>query len=107
MTSALAMQTADARDRFFAPGDEPECLRSTDSRDRLDAVMAAPGAQLASLGPEWPMLRQLCLGTQPAGNDRPDVWLAAAVEQHAEHLVSFDRDSKTLLPRARFTHLKV
>ena len=72
----------------------------------VDAIMAAPGVQLASLGPEWPTLRQLCLDKKLADNDLPDGWLAAAVELHAEHLVSFDRDFKKLLPRARFTHLK-
>lgn len=72
----------------------------------VDAIIATPGVQLASLGPEWPKLRQLCLDKQLAGNDLPDAWLAAAVDQQAEHLVSFDRDFRTLLPRARFTHLK-
>jgi len=32
--------------------------------------------------------------------------LAAAVDQQAEHLVSFDRDFKKLLARTRFTLLK-
>ena len=72
----------------------------------VDAILAMPGVQLASLGPEWPKLRQLCLDKQLAGNDLPDAWLAAAVEQQAEHLVSFDRDLRKLLPRTRFTHLK-
>ena len=40
------------------------------------------------------------------GNDLPDAWLAAAVEQLGEHLVSFDRDFKKLLGRARFTLLQ-
>ena len=72
----------------------------------VDAIAAAPGVQLASLGPEWPKLRQLCLEKQLAGNDLPDGWLAAAVDHHAEHLVSFDRDFKKLLPRTRLTLLK-
>jgi len=46
------------------------------------------------------------LEQQLAGNDLPDGWLAAAVDHHAEHLVSFDRDFKKLLPRTRFTLLK-
>ena len=33
--------------------------------------------------------------------DLPDGWLAAAVDHHAEHLVSFDRDFKKLLPVGR------
>ena len=73
----------------------------------IDAILATPGAQLASLGAEWPKLRKLCLDKQLAGNDLPDGWLAAAVDQQAEHLVTFDRDFKKLLPRARLTHLKV
>lgn len=78
----------------------------TDAVAFVDAMLATPGVQLASLGPEWPKLRQLCLEKPLAGNDLPDGWLAAAVDHHAEHLVSFDRDFKKLLPRARFTLLK-
>lgn len=70
-----------------------------------DALLAAPGVQLAALGPEWPRLRQLCLDKQLGGNDLPDAWLAAAVEQLGEHLVSFDRDFRKLLGRSRFTLL--
>jgi toxin-antitoxin system PIN domain toxin len=73
----------------------------------IDAIVAMSGVQLASLGPEWPKLRQLCLEKQLVGNDLPDGWLAAAVDHHAEHLVSFDRDFKKLLARTRFTLLKV
>ena len=69
-------------------------------------MLASPGVELASLGPEWPRLRQLCLDKQLSGNDLPDAWLAAAVEQLGEHLVSFDRDFRKLLSRSRFTHLK-
>ena len=72
----------------------------------VDALLAFPGVELASLGPEWARLRQLCLDKQLAGNDLPDAWLAAAVEQLGEHLVSFDRDFRKLLSRSRFTHLK-
>jgi len=53
----------------------------------VDAIVAMPGVQLPSSGPEWPKLRQLCLERQLTGNDLPDAWLAAAVEHHAEHLV--------------------
>jgi toxin-antitoxin system PIN domain toxin len=84
-------------------------VRPTPTADAVafvDAILATPGVQLASLGPEWPKLRKLCLDRQLAGNDLPDGWLAAAVEHQAEHLVSFDRDFRKLLPRARFTHLK-
>ena len=72
----------------------------------IDAILARPGVNLGPLGPEWLKLRQLCLDKQLVGNDLPDAWLAAAVEQQGEHLVSFDRDFKRLLGRARFTLLQ-
>ena len=72
----------------------------------VDAILAMPGVELLPLGPEWPKLRQLCLAKQLGGNDLPDAWLAAAVDQNAEHLVSFDRDFRKLLARSRFTLLE-
>lgn len=72
----------------------------------VDAILAVPGVVLTPLGPEWARLRQLCLDKQLAANNLPDAWLASAVEQQAEHLVSFDRDFRKLLTRAQFTHLK-
>jgi predicted nucleic acid-binding protein len=42
----------------------------------VDALLASPGVQLASLCPEWSKLRQLCLDKQLGGNDIPDAWLA-------------------------------
>jgi len=72
----------------------------------VDAILTMPGVELKGLGPEWPKFRQLCLDMQLAGNDLPDAWLASTVEQTAEHLVSFDRDVKKLLPRTRYTHLE-
>jgi len=71
----------------------------------VDALLASPGVQLARLGPEWPRLRQLCLGRQLGGNDLPDAWLAAAVTHLGEHLVGFDRDFRRLLARSQFTLL--
>ena len=70
-----------------------------------DALLAVAGVQLASLGPEWPRLRQLCVDKQLAHNDLPDAWLAAATMHLREHLVSFDRDFRKLLGRAEFTWL--
>jgi toxin-antitoxin system PIN domain toxin len=71
----------------------------------IDALLAVPGVRLGSLGPEWPKLQALCLAKSLQGNDLPDAWLAAAVEQCGEHLVSFDRDFRKLLSRGRFTLL--
>lgn len=72
----------------------------------VDALLASPGVQLAALSPEWTRLRQLCLDKQLSGNDVPDAWVAAAVVQLGEHLVSFDRDFRKLLSRSQFTLLK-
>ncbi len=60
----------------------------------------------ANLGEAWPSLRRLCLDRQLGGKDVPDAWLAAAVSNMGEHLVSFDRDFRKLLPRGQFTLLK-
>jgi hypothetical protein len=73
--------------------------------DFIDALLAAPGVQLAPLGAEWSKLRQLCLDQQLTGNDLPDAWLAAAVAHLGEHLVSFDRDFRKLLSRGQFSLL--
>lgn len=71
----------------------------------IDALLATPGVELASLGLEWPRLRQLCLDKKLVANDLPDAWLAAAVSARGEHLVSFDRDFKKLLARGQLTLL--
>ena len=71
----------------------------------VDALLASPGVHLASLGPEWPKLRQLCLDKRLGGNALPDAWLSAAVAHLGEYLVSFDRDFRKLLSRGQFTLL--
>jgi toxin-antitoxin system PIN domain toxin len=71
----------------------------------VDALVASPGVHLAAVGPEWPALRGLCLDRRLSANDLPDAWLSAAVTQAGEHLVSFDRDFRRLLPRGQFTLL--
>ncbi len=68
----------------------------------VDALLSLPGARLAELGPEWKRLRMLCLDKKLSGNELPDAWLAAAVAQRGEHLVSFDRDFRRLLGRGQF-----
>jgi toxin-antitoxin system PIN domain toxin len=71
----------------------------------VDALLAVPGARLATLGPEWPRLRRLCVDRQLAGNDLPDAWLAAAAIHQGEQLVSFDRDFRKLIGRSQLTLL--
>ena len=67
----------------------------------IDALFAVPGVEMPTLGIEWPMMRQLCLEKKLTANDIPDAWLAAAVIQLGEHLVTFDSDFKKLLRRAQ------
>jgi toxin-antitoxin system PIN domain toxin len=71
----------------------------------VDALLAMPGVEMPTLGVEWPMLRQLCLTKKLSANDIPDAWLAAAVVQLGEHLVTFDTDFKKLLSRTQVTVL--
>ncbi|MEL1266077.1 TA system VapC family ribonuclease toxin [Pseudoxanthomonas putridarboris] len=71
----------------------------------IEALLAAPGVGMGVLDGEWQPLSQLCRDRDLRANDLPDAWLAAAVIQQGEHLVSFDGDFKRLLPRTRFTRL--
>jgi hypothetical protein len=71
----------------------------------LDALLAVPGVEVPSLGAEWPMLRQLCMDRRLTANAIPDAWLAAAVIQLGEHLVTFDTEFKKLLRRTQVTLL--
>lgn len=86
---------------FLRPTTTPEALRF------IEALKATPGVTLPALGPEWPSLRRLCLDLALKANDIPDAWLAAAVIQQTEHLVSFDADFKKLLSPSQFTRLQV
>lgn len=71
----------------------------------LDALLAVPGVEIPFLGTEWPMLRQICIAKKLSANDIPDAWLAAAVIQLGDHLVTFDTDFKKLLSRTQVTVL--
>lgn len=71
----------------------------------IDALLTMPGVEMPPLGVEWPMLRQLCIAKKLSANDIPDAWLAAAVIQLGEHLVTFDADFKKLLSRTQVTVL--
>ena len=67
----------------------------------LDALLAVPGVEMPALGAEWPMFRQLCVEKKLSANDIPDAWLAAAVIQFGERLVTFDADFKKLLGKTQ------
>ena len=73
----------------------------------VDALVAVPGIEMPLLGGEWPIFRQLCLEKQLTANAIPDAWLAAAVIQLGEHLVTFDTDFKKLLRRTQVTVLSL
>ncbi|MFT4198646.1 MAG: hypothetical protein QM601_12195 [Pseudoxanthomonas sp.] len=72
----------------------------------IEALRDAPGVRTATLGEEWPQFQMLCAQRNLAANAVPDAWLAAAVLHQGEHLVSFDGDFRTLLPRRQFTRLR-
>jgi uncharacterized protein len=71
----------------------------------IDSLLAVAGVEMPSVGSEWLMLRTLCLEKKLSGNAIPDASLAAAVLYASEHLVTFDRDFKKLLPRSQLTVL--
>jgi uncharacterized protein len=71
----------------------------------VEALLEAPGVQMASLGEEWPALLRLCRSKTLAGNAIPDAWIAAAVKSKGLHLVTFDRDFARLLDSADYTLL--
>lgn len=73
--------------------------------DFVDALLAVPGVEMPALAAEWPLMRDLCIEKALAANDIPDAWLAAAVSQLGEHLVTFDSDFKRLLRRTQVTVL--
>jgi toxin-antitoxin system PIN domain toxin len=76
-----------------------------DAVEFLDAILSVPGVEMPYLGAEWPIMRQLCMEKKLTANDIPDAWLAAAVIQLGEHLVTFDADFKKLLKRTQVTVL--
>ena len=71
----------------------------------IDALITIPGVEIPALGPEWPIFRQLCLEGLLTANTIPDAWLAAAVTQLGEHLVTFDAGFRRLLQRSSVTVL--
>ena len=72
----------------------------------VDALLALPGVRMPEIGAEWPRLRDLCVAKKLAANDVPDAWLAAAVRELGDHLVTFDAGFRRLFGRAEFSLLK-
>lgn len=73
----------------------------------VQALLRAPGVEVLPLGAEWPAVARLCETHRMAGNDVADAWIAGAVLDHHEHLVTFDRGFRRLLPRGQVTVLEV
>lgn len=72
----------------------------------VEALLAQPGVAVLELGSEWPAIAKLCAKHPVAGGDFSDVWIAAAVLTHKEHLVTFDRGFRRWLPKGRVTVLR-
>lgn len=79
--------------RVFADPDSIE-----DAVAFIDVLIGSPGVALEASDAEWPMLRGKLLDLGLRGNAVTDAWIAAATAACAEHLVTFDRDFKRLLP---------
>ena len=71
----------------------------------VDALLDLPGVSMPAIGDEWPRLREICLSKGLSANSIPDAWLAAAVREMGDHLVTFDTDFKRLLSRGEYTLL--
>ena len=76
-----------------------------DAASFLRALLGAPGVDIGSLGPEWPRLVALCEEHDLTGADVTDAWIASAVLEHHEHLVTFDRGFRRFLGPRDFTVL--
>jgi uncharacterized protein len=63
----------------------------------VDALLASPGVSWPAQANAWPLLRGKLLARALRGNVITDAWIAASVEAHGEHLVTFDRDFTGLL----------
>lgn len=72
----------------------------------LRAVLDSPGVEMALLGTEWPLVDRLCEQYPLTGNDIPDAWIAAAVQAHHLHLISFDKGFVRFLENRELTVLR-
>ena len=71
----------------------------------IDVLLDTPGVVLEDCGKEWPLLRDKLLTQDLHGNLVTDAWIAAVVETLCEHLITFDKDFKRLLPARDLTIL--
>lgn len=71
----------------------------------IDTLLAVPGVSMPRLGEEWPRFRDACAVPRLDPNAVPDLWLAAAVREAGDHLVTFDAVFRRLLRRSELTIL--
>jgi uncharacterized protein len=71
----------------------------------VDALLVSPGVGWPLEASTWPLLRGKLLARALRGNLVTDAWIAASVEAHGEHLVTFDRDFTRLLAARDLTLL--
>ncbi|HEY0776671.1 MAG TPA: TA system VapC family ribonuclease toxin [Gemmatirosa sp.] len=71
----------------------------------VEALLAQPGVRLGAHAGEWPRVVELCTTHQLAGDILTDAWIAATVLHLGEHLVTFDRGFRRLLPPRHLTVL--
>ncbi len=105
--SVMPMVTASFLRLVTSPKIFQQPTPTADAVSFVDALLAATGVRQTTAGAEWPQMRSLCLERQLSGNDLPDAWLAACVMHHGEHLVTFDRDFRKLLPKRQLSVLAV
>lgn len=68
-------------------------------------MLALPNVRLVTPVDEWPYVVELCERHNLAGPILSDAWIAASVLQLNEHLVTFDRGFRRLLPPRHLTVL--
>jgi uncharacterized protein len=71
----------------------------------IDALVELPMVEVVSDALTWETLRTLCLTKNLSDNAIPDAWIAAAAIDLSEHVVTFDKDFRRLLPRSQVTVL--
>jgi uncharacterized protein len=71
----------------------------------INTILDATETQMLSLGSEWPQFCFLVESAVLTAHAIPDAWIAAAAREHNQHLVTFDKGFKKLLPRSQVTVL--
>ncbi|GJG85705.1 ribonuclease VapC43 [Gemmatimonadetes bacterium T265] len=83
----------------------PEPTPTAEALANVADLLEQPNVRLATHGDEWPRVVELCDKHRLAGRILGDAWIAASVLQLNEHLVTFDRDFRRLLPPRHLTIL--